>query len=60
MASQNPMNRGTEKKEGINGRDRRKREIEWTNRKECGVFCDGWDCFLLSIIVSINLINRVF
>ena len=34
IASHNPINGGNGNKEGINGRDRRKRGREWTNRKE--------------------------
>ena len=52
LPSHNPIIGGTEDKYGINGRDSSKRGREWTNRKECGRFGDGWDCCLLAIIVS--------
>ena len=52
LASLNSMNGGTEEKEEINGRKRKKREKEWTNQMERGGFRDGWDCCLLVIIVS--------
>ena len=60
VASRHPMSGGTGEKEGRNGRERRKREMEWTNRKERGGFLDGWDCFMLAIILSIFLIDRIF
>ena len=60
LVSRNQMNGGTEEKEGRNGRDRRKRYKECTNRKERDGFHDSWDCFLLAIIVSIILIDRIF
>ena len=34
--------------------------MERTNQKECGGFRDGWDWFLLEIIVYIIIIDRVF
>ena len=34
--------------------------MEWTNWKERGGFFDGWDCFLLEIIVSMIIIDRIF
>ena len=34
LASHNPIDSGNEKKERRNGRERRKRGQEWTNRKE--------------------------
>ena len=51
MGSENPMNRETGYKEGINGRKIRKREIEWTYQKERGGSHDSLDCFLLAIIL---------
>ena len=60
LASHNPMNGGTEYNKGINGMERRKIDKEWKNQKECGGFCDSWDCFLLAIIVSIILIDGIF
>ena len=54
------MNRGAEEKEGINRKNIRKREIEWTNWKEPGRFCDGWDFFLLATIVSVIIIDHMF
>ena len=30
------------------------------NWKECDGFHDSWDCFLLAIILSIILIDRIF
>ena len=56
VALRNSTNRGTGEKEGINGR---KIEMEWINRKDCCGFCDGWDFFLLAIIVPIILINII-
>ena len=52
LASHNPINGGNENKEGRNGREIRKRGREWTNRKDCGGFGDGWDYFLSAKIVS--------
>ena len=52
IASHNPINQGNENKGGRNGRERRKRGREWTNRKDCGEFGDGWDYFLSAKIVS--------
>ena len=58
LASHNGTNRGTEEKEDTNVRERTNREKEWTNRKDCGYFCDGWD-FLLWIIISIIIIDCI-
>ena len=52
IASHNPINRGNENKEGINGRERRRRGREWNNRKDCGRIGDGWDYCLSEKIVS--------
>ena len=52
LASNNNINGWTEEKEGINVRESRKRGREWNNWKDRGGFGDGWDCSLLTIIVS--------
>ena len=52
LASHNPINGGNKNKERKNGKERRKRGREWTNRKERGSFGDGWDYFLSAKIVS--------
>ena len=52
LAPRNPTNGGTKEKEGRNVRGVRKRDKEWTNRKECGGLRDSWDYCLLAIIVS--------
>ena len=53
------MHGGTGEKEGRNGRERRKREMEWTDRKEREGFCDDCD-FFVSVIVSTILIDHIF
>ena len=58
-ASKNHMNGGTRKKKGRKVREKRKRDIKWTNKKERGEFRDSWDYFLLPMMVSIILIDRI-
>ena len=52
LAPHNTINGGNYKKEGINGREIRKRGKEWTHWKEREGFGNGWYCCLLAITAS--------